>query len=344
MANQEHLDILNQGVKVWNRWREEHPEMRPDLSEANILGKDLSQANLSKVFFYRVELMAAQLTYANLYKSDLVQSRLHGANFTQANLTEAELNGADLGSANLTQANLCGAYLAQAKLEYANLTGTDFSEAKMFSTIFGMNDLRQAKGLDSVRHAGSSIIGLDTIYRSRGQIPKSFLRKAGVPETFITNMRALVNSMSPIEFYSCFISYSHQNEDFAKRLNADLQREGVRCWFADEDLKIGDHYHQRIDEAIRLYDKLILVLSDTAMRSAWVEREVLAAREKEERERREVLFPIRLDDAVMETTQAWAADMRRRWHIGDFTQWKQHNHYQKALERLLRDLRSESQQ
>jgi predicted adenine nucleotide alpha hydrolase (AANH) superfamily ATPase len=126
-----------------------------------------------------------------------------------------------------------------------------------------------------------------------------------------------------------------------RRIYADLQNNGVRCWFAEEDLKIGDHYHQRIDEAIRLYDKLIIVLSEAAVCSSWVEREVVAAREKEERQRCEALFPIRLDEAVMQTDQAWAANVRRRWHIGDFTRWNDHDHYQQAFERLLRDLKAQ---
>ena len=29
MANPEHLEILKQGVEQWNKWREEHPEVRP---------------------------------------------------------------------------------------------------------------------------------------------------------------------------------------------------------------------------------------------------------------------------------------------------------------------------
>ena len=65
---------------------------------------------------------------------------------------------------------------------------------------------------------------------------------------------------------------------------------------------------------------------------------MVAAREKEDREQRPVLFPLRLDETVMQTTKAWAADVRRRWHIGDFTQWKDHDAYQQAFERLLRDL------
>jgi hypothetical protein len=52
-----------------------------------------------------------------------------------------------------------------------------------------------------------------------------------------------------------------------------------------------------------------------------------------------VLFPIRLDDAVMETKIGWAADIKRSRHIGDFRNWKDHDAYQKALARLLRDLR-----
>ena len=35
--------------------------------------------------------------------------------------------------------------------------------------------------------------------------------------------------------------------------HADLQSKGVRCWFASEDMKIGDCLRPRLDETIRLY-------------------------------------------------------------------------------------------
>jgi hypothetical protein len=50
-----------------------------------------------------------------------------------------------------------------------------------------------------------------------------------------------------------------------------------------------------------------------------------------------VLFPVRLDDAVMTTDEAWAAQLRAR-NIGDFRRWKDHDAYQKSFERVLRDL------
>ena len=63
---------------------------------------------------------------------------------------------------------------------------------------------------------------------------------------------------------------------------------------------------------------------------------------EEERQRNQtVLFPVRLDEAVMKTDKAWATDIRRTRHIGDFSRWKDHDAYQAAFERLLRDLKAE---
>jgi hypothetical protein len=122
-------------------------------------------------------------------------------------------------------------------------------------------------------------------------------------------------------------------------LHSQLRSEGLRVWLATEDLRIGDRFRTRIDEAIRLHDKLLLVLSINSVESIWVESEVEAAFEKEQKQKRTLLFPIRLDDKVLETEEAWAAEIRRTRHIGDFRKWKDHDEYQKALTRLLRDLK-----
>jgi hypothetical protein len=73
-----------------------------------------------------------------------------------------------------------------------------------------------------------------------------------------------------------------------------------------------------------------------------VRREVEAAFEREDRQNSTVVFPIRFDSTVMETNEAWAADIRRTRHIGDFSRCKDHDSYGKAFERLLRDLRAEA--
>jgi hypothetical protein len=49
---------------------------------------------------------------------------------------------------------------------------------------------------------------------------------------------------------------------------------------------------------------------------------------------------VRIDDAVMHSPLAWAADIRRTRHIGDFRSWNNHDSFQSSLDRLLRDLKS----
>jgi hypothetical protein len=327
MANQEHLDILKQGVKVWNQWREIIPKGRLDLTGANLVRSDLHGADLSGV----------NLSIANLSSSRLIEVNLKNANLSRANLSNADLSYANLSYADLSGAILLKADLFSATLIAVKLDGADFSHITMMATVLGELDLSKVRGLEDVTHYEPSIISIDTIYRSQGQIPDVFLQGAGVPETFITYAHSLM--IQPIDYYSCFISYSSLDQDFAERLYADLQSKGVRCWFAPEDLKIGDKFWHRIDESIRLYDKLLVVISEHSVQSDWVEREVTAALEKE-KQGKIVLFPITLDDAVKDCTAPWAADIRRSRHIGDFRGWKNHDEYQKAFERLLHDLKT----
>jgi hypothetical protein len=141
-----------------------------------------------------------------------------------------------------------------------------------------------------------------------------------------------------IQFHSCFITYSAKEQVFAERLHADLQNKGVRCWFAPHDLPIGAKTWDAIDEAIRLRDKLLVVLSKTSIGSDWVEDEVGKAYAEERSRKEVVIFPIRIDNTVMSTAEPWAVKLRDQRNIGDFRQWKKPAEYQKSLDRLLRDL------
>jgi hypothetical protein len=198
------------------------------------------------------------------------------------------------------------------------------------------------RGLEGVRHFRSSGISISTIYLSGGGIPEVFLRGCGVPESFIIQIPALVEAARLNRFNSCFISYSSTDQEFAERLHADLQSKGVRIWFAPHDMKIGARIRPTIDESIRVYDKLLLVLSEHSVSSQWVEQEVETALARErEQEGKTVLFPIRVDDAIMEIKSGWPALLKNTRNVGDFTRWKDHDSYQKAFDRLLRDLRAE---
>jgi TIR domain len=107
--------------------------------------------------------------------------------------------------------------------------------------------------------------------QSNGEITETFLRGAGLPEQFIIYLKSLAGTA--LDFCSCFISYSTQDQEFADLLYADLQNNGVRCWFAPHDIQGGKKIHDQIDEAIRVYDRLLLILSEHSMKSLWVKTE-----------------------------------------------------------------------
>lgn len=90
-----------------------------------------------------------------------------------------------------------------------------------------------------------------------------------------------------------------------------------------------------------MHDKLLLVLSKHSVQSEWVEKEVETAMEQERKQKRAVLFPVMLDNSVMKIESGGSADIRRSRNIGDFRKWKDHDAYQKAFNRLLRDLKAE---
>jgi uncharacterized protein YjbI with pentapeptide repeats len=310
-----------------------------NLSEANLRGADLNKVDLSKADLSKADLSKADLSEANLFKANLTKANLMGAKLHGANLTAAYLTEAHFIEAYLTKANLRAVHLRGADFSGAYLSGANFQEAYIGWNKFGDTDLSNVEGLDAVYHRGPSTIGIDTIYRSNGKIPEAFLRGAGVPDTFITYIASLTGQA--IQYYSCFISYSSKDEEFAQRLHNDLQAKGVRCWFAPEDLKIGAKIRPTIDETIRLHDKLLLVLSEHSVTSQWVEQEVETALARERKQDETVLFPIRLDNMVMEMEGGWPALIKNTRNIGDFCQWKEHDAYQKGFSRLLRDLKAE---
>jgi hypothetical protein len=174
-----------------------------------------------------------------------------------------------------------------------------------------------------------------SLHRS-GPLPLSFLRGIGLPDNFIDYIPSLFGHA--INFYSCFISYSAKDDEFARRIHVDLQNNGVRCWFAPHDMKIGEDILDGVDSAIRVRDKVLFIFSEHSIGSNWVKKEVNTAFEEEECRKCTVLFPVRIDDTVMETNQISAAQLRRR-NIGDFCGWEDHRRYKESFERVLRDLK-----
>ena len=179
---------------------------------------------------------------------------------------------------------------------------------------------------------------------SHASQPQSALTNLVLVNRVVANQRALRQTErlvreppqpETLAYHSCFISYATADLGFVETLYDDLIQAGVVCWFAPQDLKIGDKLLQTIYQAISGYDKLLVVLSEHSVDSQWVEDEMEMTFDRERINGEFILFPIRLDETVLQTIDyAWVAKVRQRF-IGDFSQ---PTSYQQSLERLLRDL------
>jgi uncharacterized protein YjbI with pentapeptide repeats len=340
------------------------------LDDANLRETDLRSANLTHTDFrgaylVNANLKGAQLRGAYLSSADLSGAALDGARIHGAHLRRTLLINTDLSGANLSDADLNGALLRAANLcgtclRRANLCGAEFSHSDLASmdlryaalgyTTFGNCDLSKVEGLDCVDHRAPSSIGIDTIYLSRGRVPETFLRGCGVPENLIRYVPSLVNSEEGIRFYSCFISHSSNDEEFARRLRGRMRDAHLRVWFAPEDIQGGQKLHEQIETAIRVYDKLLIVLSEASLRSEWVMTELRKARKAELQSGKRKLFPVRLVD--FDTLRDWEcfdadsgkdlAVELREYFIPDFSHWKDQDSFEGAFARLLKDLKAEA--
>jgi hypothetical protein len=243
MANPEHLAILKDAldkkdIGIWNRWRNQNPTLRSDLS-----GIDLRKANLRK------------------------------ADLSQADLSQADLDGADLRVVNLSYSDL-----TQTNLDKTRFNKTIFNETK-FSNI----DLSTTLNLDQAIFYGPCDISISTLYKSKGNIPESFLRACGVPDDVIA---LAVSIRGTIQYYKTFISYSHQDMIFARRLEDTLQGRGIRCWRDEKQIKPGKIIREEVYKGIRYHEKLLLLCLKDSLNSPAVEEEIEHIFSEEDAERK----------------------------------------------------------
>lgn len=258
------------------------------------------------------------------------------AELIRANLYSADLNGADLSGAVLKDANLIGANLTG-----TNLDGADLSNAIVGGTILGNVDLSNVKGLETLMHLGPSTVGIDTIYKSKGKVPVNFLKSAGVPRQMIDYIELFIDPNE--KYFSCFISYTEKDEEFTFKLCEDLRNLGIRCWLATDAFMRRNRSHAIFDSAVKLHDKIIMILSENSIDKDWIENEYVYAIQKEMQSGVTSLVPISLDDAVACSEKPWATKMRRLRYIYDFSTWQENDSYEESLSYLIAGLNAEEE-
>ena len=236
----------------------------------------------------------------------------------------------------MTGVNFIGAYV----------DGANFNEAEIAHAQFDNINLSSAKNLDLVNHKGPSTVGIDSLIRSKGKIPEAFLRGCGVPEELIASFRDYFTN--PIEFYSCFISYSHADKAFARQLHDFLQGRGIRCWLDEHQLLPGHDIFEEVDRGIKLWDKVLLCASKDSLSSWWVDNEINRAFKKEQTIMKSrgkkvlALIPLDLDGFIFSDWENGKAEQVKSRLAADFQGWQNDNDkLQQQFELVLKALRTD---
>lgn len=321
---QEHYDILKEGIESWNLWRNENPQVRPDLS--------WSELSLTQPAFRSIKEQFVPKNYSgiNFSKTNLTGCILKGANLSFSNLSYANFQMANLRRANLSFAILHGANFDEANLTLANLVGADLTNAKFWETVLARTNFDNANGLEKIIHPGPSIIDHRTFLKSPN-LPVPFLKGIGMPLDIIDGYQKFIRNRKT---KSCFISHSSKDSEFVEKLYYNLQEKKVRCWYAPKDLGYGAKFRGEIGKLIKNSDKFIVVLSSNSINSYWVEDEIEAAIESEIENKVEKIIPIMIDVDVLKEKKEWFRKIKRSLNIADFSDWKNPLSYRKNLKKL----------
>ena len=245
------------------------------LTRANMSGCYLTRSNLS-----RCNLQSADLIGADLSSSDLTYADLEGANLSRANLTSADLTGANLNGANLRNTTLSATVFRQADLTGADLRGAslvkaDLESAVFFDTVLGITtivncDLSRVMGLEFSRHTGPSTIGLDTLARSGGRVPRKFLEDAGVAAPLLEAQDSITGVRRG--FPSVLTIGAMGDEGLAERLRESLRAAQIPCWSIEADDESALQSGATILADTAYFDRLVLLCTASSLESPQTRR------------------------------------------------------------------------
>ena len=307
-----------------------------DFRRANLKSASLVRCKLRGSSLQGADLSGADLSYADLWCANLAEANLQGADLTEANLAWADLGGADLRNCRLTAtnlevANLAGAVLRRASFIRPRLTGVSLDDCHFEMTLLADCDLSDVNGLESTRHSGPSIVGSDSLARSKGLIPQDFLRQAGVAEPFISAQEEIRRTGQTVP--KILLVSSVTDTGLVAKIQGDLRESGVLSWTLaadDEEVLRAD---QGALERVMYYDLLVLVCSTAALENPHTCRVFSHLEPGAPPANRPRLVTVAADE-LLYTRQDSLCSLLRQTEVVDLRGWANKESYRKGLAHL----------
>ena len=315
---------------------------RSNLAHSNLTGADLAgatlgRANLSGSSLQGADLRRVDLTLADLSGANLLSANLAGANLTGANLSWASLNEADLRNARmtstiLTMADLTGVDLRGAHLIRALLDSAVLSEALLEITLFADCDMSRVIGLETVVHSGPSIIGLDTLARSKGLIPPVFLHQAGVDRALI-DIQDQFRQSAQMEPRVLLVG-SYQDAVLTRRFQEDLRASGIPCWSMEPDDESAILANEDPLGRAIFYDRLVLVCSAHSLENSHTSRFFNQLAGNGTAGMGQTILPVATDDLLYARQDRLCQALRQLTTL-DLRGWEEEEVYHRGVEQLV---------
>ncbi len=125
-----------------------------------------------------------------------------------------------------------------------------------------------------------------------------------------------------------FLSHNSSDKPFVRKIAADLRKYGHTVWVDEAEINIGDSLIGKIREGLDSVDYVAVVLSESSLKSEWVQKEIEIASNREIEEKKVVVLPIIVEQVEL------PGFLKGKFY-GDFTKSEE---YQDKLQLLLRSL------
>ncbi len=315
-----------------------------DLTAANLTGCSLVRSDLSNCTLQRAQLGGADLSHSDLQYANLEEANLSGANLSNADLSWTNLAGANLRGSTLNATSLTLADLSGADLRGATITNVDLESAVVVNCLMGFTkvincDLSKSIGLDSARHTGPSALGLDTIARSGGLIPKAFLENVGVAEPLLAAQDAMKGVSR--SYPTVLIVGSAEDNELAARLRSGLAASQIPAWAIAADDEAAVLSGGILLEYTPFYDGLALLCTAQSLESPQTSTYLAQLASNQHKGPGQTTVALAIDDLFYQR-EDYLCNTLREGQVLDFRGWENAETYEECLRSLVNLLTKKS--